>query len=380
MYDMSVFLRRTSVGPQYDLPIFSPSSRIPNKNEIIAVASSRVQRTYSTIPSKDIMADQANNEGGGDRAIFVYRGGRAPRNVTHVRIDKSVEVIEDDAFDDCEDLVQVDTHDGIRKVGNDAFLGCRSLRGIDLRSIVEICEAAFDGCENLTDVKFCDKLETIGKWAFYECTSLQCLKLPSIITVKAGAFHSCMALTSIEFSERLDTIEPCVFYGCEHLQRIAIPLKRYLFTFNRLRQDYSQFSRCEQLTTVDLVGGAHNKTVASLYMESWRTEMIAEINLINQVLPNTPADEKTAAIKQWVDSVIDKMDHYKAEHHRYVKKALTLLELALWKAKLAEKDENSAEGRTKKAKLDSESVRKEKRVTCGADTVIKNVLPFLKLE
>jgi len=108
--------------------------------------------------------------------------------------------------------------------------------------------------------------------------------------------------------------------------------------------------------------------------------MIEEINRINQILPNTPADEKTAAIKQWMYSVIDKMDHYKAEHHRCVKEAVTLLELALWKAKLDEKDENGAEGRTKKVKVDAESVRKEKRVTCGADTVIRNVLPFLKLE
>ena len=73
------------------------------------------------------------------------------------------------------------------------------------------------------------------------------------------------------------------------------------------------------------------------------------------------------------------MDQYKAEHHRYVKEALTLLELTLWKAKLDEKEEN-AEGKTKKVKLDSESVRKDKRITCGADMVIKNVLPFLKLE
>eukprot|EP00984_Skeletonema_dohrnii_P008773 scaffold3270_cov97-Skeletonema_dohrnii-CCMP3373.AAC.3 len=316
----------------------------------------------------------------GNRDIFVYRGGRAPRNVTHVRIDKSVEVIEDDAFDDCEDLVQVDTHDGIRKVGSDAFLGCRSLRSIDLRSIVEICEAAFDDCVSLTDVKFGDKLETIGKWAFSQCTSLERLKLPSIITVNAEAFSSCEALTSIEFSERLETIERWAFLNCARLQYIAIPLKRDVFTFDPYQQEYNQFSRCDLLATVDLVGGAHNKTVTSLHMESWRTEMIAEINLINQVLPNTPADEKTAAIKQWIDSVIDKMGHYKAEHHRYVKEAIILLELALWKAKLAEKEENYAEGRTKKVKLDSESVRKEKRITCGADMVIKNVLPFLKLE
>eukprot|EP00984_Skeletonema_dohrnii_P029212 scaffold19651_cov94-Skeletonema_dohrnii-CCMP3373.AAC.2 len=327
------------------------------------------------------MADQANHGnggGGGDRDIFVYRGGRAPQHVTHVRIDKSVEVIEDHAFEDCEHLVQVDTHDRIRKVGRRAFHGCNRLRSIDLRSLVEIGIEAFDGCENLTDVKFGDKLETIGKYAFYECTSLECLELPSLITIKSGAFHSCKALASIEFSERLDKIEPRVFSGCEHLQRIAIPLKRDLFTFDPLLRKYSQFDDCDQLTTVDLVGRAHNKTVASLHMESWRIEMKEEINRINQDLPNTFAYEKTESIKQWMDSVMHKMDYCKAEHHRYVMEAVTLLELALWKAKLGEKEENSAAGRrTKKVKPDA---RKEKRITCGAGTVIKNVLPFLKLE
>jgi hypothetical protein len=87
-------------------------------------------------------------------------------------------------------------------------------------------------------------------------------------------------------------------------------------------------------------------------MESWRTEMKEEINRINQVLPNIDTQQKTEEIKQWMDSVIDKIDHYKAEHHRYVKEALILLELALWKAKLDEKEENSAEGRTKNVNLD----------------------------
>eukprot|EP00984_Skeletonema_dohrnii_P019148 scaffold9088_cov117-Skeletonema_dohrnii-CCMP3373.AAC.9 len=327
-------------------------------------------------------ADDGNNDGDGGRDVFfVYRGGRAPLHVTHVRIDKSVEVIEDLAFEDCEDLMHVETHDGIRKVGKRAFSECESLKSIDLRSVVEIGGDAFEACEFLTDVKFGNKLETIGKWAFYECTSLERLKLPSVITIKSGAFQCCKALTSIEFSERLQTIELNAFLGCDRLQRIAIPLKRGLFPFDPPhRQEYNQFRRCEQLTTVEIVVGAHSKTIASLHMESWRIEMNAEINRINQVLPNTPAYEKTAAIKQWMDSVIDEIYHYKAEHHRYVKEAVNLLELALWKAKLDEKDENSAAGRTKKVKLDAESVRKEKRVTCGADTVIRNILPFLQLE
>ena len=108
--------------------------------------------------------------------------------------------------------------------------------------------------------------------------------------------------------------------------------------------------------------------------------MITEVNQINQVLPNTHAKEKTEEIRQWMESLLDKLDHYKADHVRYVKEAATLLELALWKAKLGENEDECCEGKTKNAKVDAESARKERRLTCGAEIIIKNVLPFLQLK
>ncbi len=85
-------------------------------------------------------------------------------------------------------------------------------------------------------------------------------------------------------------------------------------------------------------------------------------------------------MRQWMKAVIDKLDYYKAKHCRYVKLGIILLELALWKAKLGVKEEKCGEGRTKKARVDAESIRKERCITCGAGTVIKTVLPFLQLE
>ncbi|KAK1738607.1 hypothetical protein QTG54_010637 [Skeletonema marinoi] len=326
------------------------------------------------------MADNADDVDGADVfIIYRYRGGRAPQHVTHVVIDKSVEVIEDNAFKDCHHLVQVETHDGIRRVSDKAFFRCKSLRRINLRSVCEVSESAFCRCENLKFVEFGETVE-IGLMAFGGCSSLQRLNLTSIIITGRGSFRCCEALTDIEFSERLETIREGAFYGCERLRRIAIPLKRGLFVIHDLSFRYNQFDNCGRLRTVDLVGGAHTKTATSLHMHCWRAEVIEEINRINQVLPNTPADYKTEEIQQWMESVIDKIDHYRAEHCRFVKEAVTLLELALWKAKLGEKEENCAEGRTKKAKLGAESARREKRITCGADMVIKNVLPFLRLE
>ena len=324
------------------------------------------------------MADHAVDDYDGD--IFIYRGGRAPQYITHARIDKSINEIEDQAFDCCIQLLTVDTHDALRKIGRGAFWYCGSLRWINLKSVVEIDMFAFDECVDLESVEFGDRLETIGNHAFANCTSLQHLKLPSITTIGKQAFDNCSALIDIELSEQLETIGRSAFWKCDRLQRIAIPLKRNLFVYNDDNQEYNQFAGCSQLKTVDIVGGIH-KTVASLHMKNWRTEMNESINRINQVLPNTPADDKTEEIQRWVESVFDKMNHYKAEHFRYVKEGITLLELALWKAKLGEKEEcECEEGRAKKAKVDAESARKDKRMACGADMVINNVLPFIQLE
>ena len=84
-----------------------------------------------------------------------------------------------------------------------------------------------------------------------------------------------------------------------------------------------------------------------------------------------------------MERVIHRIEHYKSEHYALLKKFTTLLELALWKAKLDESQYERSLGRdqsAKKAKIDMNAARQEKRITSGASIVIKNVLPFLKLE
>ena len=286
------------------------------------------------------MADHAEDDFDGD--IFIYRGGRAPQHISHARIDESVDEIEDNAFGDCKHLVHVETHDSIRRIGKWAFDNCTSLPWIDIKSVVEIDKLAFYNNKNLESVEFGDRLETIGQNAFLGCASLERLKLPSIITIGKSAFDYCIHLVDAELSERLETIEVNAFHRCDDLKRIAIPLKRDLFSFNNILRLYNQFDGCEDLITVDLVGGIH-ETVASLHMESWRTELFAEINRINQVLPGKYDYEKTDTISLWIEPLFDKLDHYKYEHNRYVKEGTILLELALWKAKLGEKEECSVD-------------------------------------
>jgi hypothetical protein len=72
--------------------------------------------------------------------------------------------------------------------------------------------------------------------------------------------------------------------------------------------------------------------------------------------------------------------------HKQLMEAISLLELALWKAQLDDSKEEVVKVESlgvtppaKKSKIDFATARQEKRITSGASIVIKNVLPFLSL-
>jgi hypothetical protein len=307
--------------------------------------------------------------------IFVYVGGEqeVPRNVTRVRIDRSVKIIPERAFHFRESLLSVETHDDLEKIEREAFLYCTSLRRIKLPGVRIVEQGAFCNCYDLSDVEFGDKLETIEWNAFGGCQSLQKIKMPSVRNIGHSAFSGCEQLTDLELP-CVDTIGGFAFFRCLRLRRVAIPLKNNIFLIDNIVQRRTQFYFCENLT-VDLLGGT-NKTISSFLLERWRNEMNQEINRINQVLPNTPADEKSDAIQGWIISVIDRMENYKAEHSILLKENMTQLELALWKVKLDENDDDSnIQGRA----IDAIDARKEKRIMSGASIIIGNVLPFLML-
>jgi hypothetical protein len=180
----------------------------------------------------------------------------------------------------------------------------------------------------------------------------------------------------VELSKDLETIGGAALAYCPRLRRVAMPLKD-----NLLGNDYV-FSECDDLSQIDLVGGIH-KTVSSLLLDSWRHEMNNEIDRINQDLPNTPHTHinKTVVTQQWMDRVIQRIEHYKSEHCELLKEAMTLLELALWKAKL---DDNvgyaAAREGVRVTRGQRKRARKDRSITSGASVVIKNVLPFLTLE
>ena len=308
---------------------------------------------------------------GGDD-IFVYTGGEqeVPRDVRRLRIAENVDTIPARTFDHCTQLIEVEGHNKIKKIEQDGFNKCTRLRRVSkMTGVIEIEQHAFSSCSALSELDF-DKLEIIGHYAFMDCNSLRSINLPSIRKIGAWAFNGCEELTDVVFGEKLERIRAFVFHECTALRRIVIPLKDNCIIGNAV------FTYCGNLSRVDVVVGEIHKTISSLHLESWRNEMEEEIDRINQTLPNIGIG-KTQATQQWITRVFNRIEHYKSEHKMLVKEAMTLLELALWKAKLlneVEEEKCNVKEVTKKARIDAEATRREQRVTCGASIVIKNVL------
>jgi hypothetical protein len=79
----------------------------------------------------------------------------------------------------------------------------------------------------------------------------------------------------------------------------------------------------------------------------------------------------------WHDETLTKLEYYESEHQK-LKESTSLLELALWKARISSVVHGKAmSGGNKKMKIDQSEFRLQCRISCGADHVVKNVWPYL---
>ena len=189
----------------------------------------------------------------------------------------------------------------------------------------EVEQQAFFECDVIEHIE-CKNLEIIGEDAFTCCKSLSSIDLPSAKIVK-GAFTGCKVLTDVKFGKNLDNLGAGAFGNCTSLERIIIPLTIGLFGNDTV------FAKCDNLKRVDLVEDVIiHKVVDALFMEEWRQDMRNEIGSINQILPNTPAGNfsincnvwrRTRAIREWIQRVLRKIHHYKAQHRSLLNEAAT---------------------------------------------------------
>ena len=81
----------------------------------------------------------------------------------------------------------------------------------------------------------------------------------------------------------------------------------------------------------------------------------------------------------WRHETLEKLEYYESEYQK-LKEMTSLLELALWKAKMDDSRLDHGEttgGGNKKMKIDQSDFRLHCRINCGANHVVENVLPYL---
>jgi hypothetical protein len=90
-------------------------------------------------------------------------------------------------------------------------------------------------------------------------------------------------------------------------------------------------------------------------------------------------DEYKFNRQAWHDETLTKLEYYESEYRR-LKKMTSLLELAMWKARMDDSsliNDKTMGGGNKRMKMDPSDFRLHCRISCGADHVVENVWPYL---
>ncbi len=110
--------------------------------------------------------------------------------VEKVFFEKSPAVIPEECFAECKKLKECVFSKGVKKIGYRAFMGCLSLKSVNLPdSITNICEMAFFsiGLEYITIPKGVDRIK---KLSFGNCVNLQMVIIPpSVKYIHPKAFY-----------------------------------------------------------------------------------------------------------------------------------------------------------------------------------------------
>ena len=90
---------------------------------------------------------------------------------------------------------------GVDIINDNAFYLCKNLLSVSLpNSLTSIGACAFDGCYNLASIVIPDSVTTIGKSAFFNCYALSSVTIGSgVALIGKSAFYNCSKLTVVIF-------------------------------------------------------------------------------------------------------------------------------------------------------------------------------------
>ena len=159
-------------------------------------------------------------------------------SIKSITLPNSVKFIGKSAFNACANLTKIvlpfigngsdKTHFGY-VFGAESIVENRdyipsSLKEVIIKGGKRIENEAFRDCVNLINVMLPETITTIGEGAFFKCSNLINMKIPkSVDKIERSAFMDCSGLTSIVLEDGITTLGDSVFYGCSELINIEIP-------------------------------------------------------------------------------------------------------------------------------------------------------------
>jgi hypothetical protein len=200
-------------------------------------------------------------------------------------------------------------------IGGAAFGDCKSLECITfLSSITEIGNYASCNCKNLREIVLNDGLQKIGRSAFEDCSSLVSISVPSIIAeIEMYAIKGCESLQEVMLHEEITKIVDCAFHDCPSVEVFSFPLfSRHLVAMVGKWADLNN--------KVDEVHGVVQWGNGKLFVPPVAIEGGRNWDSIKTILRRI---ERTVSYYE-------------------MKEATTIYELSLWKSKLDDAGNNTA--------------------------------------
>ena len=288
------------------------------------------------------------------------------RALEHITLPSTVTEIDDYSFKECSNLSEMVLNEGLLRIGQGSFHDCSFLKLVKLPStITEISDAAFCACSRLETVILNEGLEKIEDSVFASCTSLKRITLPHTVKVIGECtFYNCRNLVEIDLHEGIQKIGTRAFASCSSLERMTFPRTVTEISVNT-------FYNCRNLRVVGLHEGIQK--IGSLAFHACSVERFEFPNLsyrLNNIIEDGKYDDvenkidnilgtivqrrgselfipasfpSFGIIKEggnWkiVKEVLDQIERLITYYE--VKEATTLLELAMWKSKIDQAEEN----------------------------------------
>lgn len=143
---------------------------------------------------------------------------------TMFRIPNTVKIIGDEAFKDCNNLIDVEFNDGLTEINTNAFYNCKNITAITLPSTLKtVGTSAFTNCKNVTSLELNDGLEYIGGSAFNYMGEIGTVRIPGTVKDMGEFIFHCTNITTAIIEEGVTTIPHSMFYNYGILETVYLP-------------------------------------------------------------------------------------------------------------------------------------------------------------